>query len=611
MPKIYKLMKLVHILIGLLAISSIAFATSHDGSVKPRKATAARGRNLQATTKQVTADARLNALLARLDEIKASLLKCESDKAHCTISLKLTRRLRKQKRVVRRYQKSSEASAKRRALKAKKATLRARIAKLKAHPEENAREIRRSVHRLRRYTAKQERYRVRASYRLTRRIKRVERKLERSSRRVKYCLENKKSKGCKRTLKVHFRRLRHVRTMRSSRARLNNKITISRQRHVRTFKNIRSIRVKQIILTHKYNLKARYYERGIERLEKLELKYRSEENQTPCVQKKIASISKVLTRLRSKVHTLEEEKSKIATLNTSDACSQSLSCAANLHKILNVIHINLVMRSNGQNRVVSRKTIVTRGHVTMNTEPKQYKPVQSEGDVVDHTEASTRVAHTPAPTTVTHTETSTRVAHTPGSMRVILRRPDPTTVVLTRRASKRIVVSQTPASTRVILRRPESKTVVVSHTPASTRVVLKTISAANPNDVVREENVQIRTAHGSYVRAYPGGQGARVGVDRRVSSASTWTIQHLRNGKVAIKSIYGTFLRSHPGGQGARLDLDSQIGAWSLFDIIRNGDGTVCFKSLHNTFFRATPGSHIDMQVWMKGWEMFRLVRLG
>ena len=151
--------------------------------------------------------------------------------------------------------------------------------------------------------------------------------------------------------------------MRSSRARLFRRIRSSRKRRVKTFRKISSIRVKKAILLNRYDVKVRYYERGIERLEKLLLKYRSAKKQTPYVTLRIASINTFISKPKSMTQKVYENKKKVHRLNNSSTCSMSLACAANLHKILNVIHINLVMKSRDGKRTINKKIIVSRGHV--------------------------------------------------------------------------------------------------------------------------------------------------------------------------------------------------------------------------------------------------------
>jgi len=135
---------------------------------------------------------------------------------------------------------------------------------------------------------------------------------------------------------------------------------------------------------------------------------------------------------------------------------------------------------------------------------------------------------------------------------------------------------------------------------------------ASPYTIVREEKFALRTHHGTFARAHPGGQGARIDVQTSIGAWEQFTLLYLSNGKVALRTLHNTFVRTHPGRrQGVRVDLQTQIGPWETYDLIRNADGTVSFRSIHGTYLRVHPGgtgATIDTQTYIGTWERFNLV---
>lgn len=60
-------------------------------------------------------------------------------------------------------------------------------------------------------------------------------------------------------------------------------------------------------------------------------------------------------------------------------------------------------------------------------------------------------------------------------------------------------------------------------------------------------------------------------------------------GSCSIKSAHGTFLRAHPGKEGA-VDLQESAGAWETWTIESLGENLVCIKSNHKTLLTAHRG---------------------
>ena len=370
--KIYILMKPIQIIAVLLAISSVAItSTFHPLSSETSRSQL----DYQVTRSEVSRQSRIEGQLSKLEHIKASLSKCLEDKDGCSQSAEIKRRLRKQIRIVRRTRNVIKSADKRRALKARRASLKIKLENLKESPQKNARKIDRCVRRLRILRREQERRRVRAVGRLDRKIRRLEKKLKKSSKRVKVCIQNKSAKGCEKILRRHFHQLSQVRRLRSTRATLYRRIVRCRRKHVNTFRKISSIRVKKAILLNRYDVKVRYYERAIERYEKLLVEYNADENQSTYIRQRINKLNTNISNLKQAMEKTIDQKKKVFRLNTSPACSLSVSCAANLHKILNVIHINLVMKSRDGKRTINKKIIVSGGHVRYQRSHKSHNQI--------------------------------------------------------------------------------------------------------------------------------------------------------------------------------------------------------------------------------------------
>jgi hypothetical protein len=136
---------------------------------------------------------------------------------------------------------------------------------------------------------------------------------------------------------------------------------------------------------------------------------------------------------------------------------------------------------------------------------------------------------------------------------------------------------------------------------------------ANPFAVVREEKVALKTHHGTYVRAHPGGEGSRVDIQTYIGEWEKFTLLYLQNGKVALRTIHNTYIRTHPGREGSKVDIQNQINVWETYDLIRNPNGTVSFRSIHGTYLRAHPGREgatLDTQTYLDAWEQYQLVSL-
>ena len=125
------------------------------------------------------------------------------------------------------------------------------------------------------------------------------------------------------------------------------------------------------------------------------------------------------------------------------------------------------------------------------------------------------------------------------------------------------------------------------------------------------KRVALRTTHRTYVRAHPGGEGARVDLQVRSGPWEEFVIVRAANQRYGLRSTHGTFVRANSGGEGAVVDLqvdkDNWVAMpWEQFAIVSARGTRVGFRSSHGTFLRAHPGGEgacIDLQVPKKNWR--------
>jgi len=125
--------------------------------------------------------------------------------------------------------------------------------------------------------------------------------------------------------------------------------------------------------------------------------------------------------------------------------------------------------------------------------------------------------------------------------------------------------------------------------------------------------VNIKTYHGTYFRAHPGGEGSRIDLQTQPGPWEKFYIVPLQGNKVAFRTCHGTYLRAHPGGEGSKLDLQTQVGPWEQYTIVTLQSNKCAIQSCHGTYFRCHPGgegSRIDMQVAIGGWEQVEIIKL-
>jgi hypothetical protein len=131
----------------------------------------------------------------------------------------------------------------------------------------------------------------------------------------------------------------------------------------------------------------------------------------------------------------------------------------------------------------------------------------------------------------------------------------------------------------------------------------------------------LKSYHGTFIRAHPGGEGSTVDLQITAGQWGKWTLVEIPNSaKFSLRSAHGTYLRAHPGGKGAKVDLqvDENLGGWEQFVVVPATNGKYGIRSAHGTFLRAFPGGEgakLDLQVdkndWAQmPWEQFNLQML-
>ncbi|KAJ2986004.1 hypothetical protein HDV02_000256, partial [Globomyces sp. JEL0801] len=120
-------------------------------------------------------------------------------------------------------------------------------------------------------------------------------------------------------------------------------------------------------------------------------------------------------------------------------------------------------------------------------------------------------------------------------------------------------------------------------------------------------SVTFKSAHGTYLRAQPGGDGSKLDLQTQADEWEQFTIQ---TNRAFIKSYHGTFLSAQPGGEGSTIDLKANMGSWETFTIETVDDFYVALRSCHGTVLRAQPGREgatLDLQTQVGDWEKFTL----
>jgi len=120
----------------------------------------------------------------------------------------------------------------------------------------------------------------------------------------------------------------------------------------------------------------------------------------------------------------------------------------------------------------------------------------------------------------------------------------------------------------------------------------------------------IRSCHGTYVRAHPGGDGAKVDLKPSCGPWETFVLEKLSDDKIAIKTMHGTYLCAHPGGEGAKVDCQTRVGMSEKWSLVEHDGNRYSFLSCHGTYLRANrggEGAKLDLQTKVGNHEIFTI----
>jgi len=137
------------------------------------------------------------------------------------------------------------------------------------------------------------------------------------------------------------------------------------------------------------------------------------------------------------------------------------------------------------------------------------------------------------------------------------------------------------------------------------------VEGVSSMDSLDEGNYSIRSCHGTYITASPGGDGASVTLQ---ATPGVWTLVRAPGGCYGLRSVHGTYLRAFPGGEGSKVDLhlpprslndkSSWRGqSWEQFVLVPTEDGKFGLRSHHGTYVRAHPGLKLDIQTDKLNWS--------
>ena len=244
---------------------------------------------------------------------------------------------------------------------------------------EERRRIRVLEHQRRVTLRRQERIRVRLNGLITRDVRKYKVSIEKLRPVVETCRKTKaqtvvvkgKKSSCKKIVKRYINRRDQLKVLKTERRIIVKKIQESRKDHVRTFRKIPSVPVKRRIIVQRYRVKIHGDKRRVQRVQKriVKLERVYERNPTPAIKVRIERQKARVEKLRTRIQRLKTEERKVQTVSTANcACPCCTSCADSLHKILNVIHINIIRGgSEGFSRVERRyrRTIRPTGKVVV------------------------------------------------------------------------------------------------------------------------------------------------------------------------------------------------------------------------------------------------------
>jgi hypothetical protein len=445
--------------------------------------------------------------IARKNLAKVTIVKLQIKKAACTSeNLKtaacqsVNHKIRVQKRHIRVLNKEVKLAKKEEKVQKRLVKTEKRIKVLKGQLEtatpKQAQVIRVRItsakHQRRHVLRVQERTRVKVHADLKKQIKVYNKKITQYKPIVKTCTKTGqkvvivKNKPCKCGYYRHWvhRHQALVKVYKTEKNQVAKEIDDSRKKHIITFRKIPAIPIKREIIVHRYNVKVRGTKNKISeckrKVQRLQVRY--ETSPTPALKLRIERQQQRADRLQARLTGLREKIVKTKSISVAN-CVCPTSCADELRKILNIIHINIVRGRTGAWRAVTsiydqnikvseiRRPEISESEQVVYSRPVYTRPARVRAPAYTRARASVRV-RAPA-----YTRASVRA---PAYTRASVRAPVYTRAVSVRapvytRASVRAPVYtrasiRAPVYTRASIRAPAYTRASV-RAPAYTRAV--------------------------------------------------------------------------------------------------------------------------------------------
>jgi hypothetical protein len=140
----------------------------------------------------------------------------------------------------------------------------------------------------------------------------------------------------------------------------------------------------------------------------------------------------------------------------------------------------------------------------------------------------------------------------------------------------------------------------------------------------------IKSIHGTYIRAHAGGEGSTVDTQTFPGPYEQFNIEiqgtpaylPYLNRLVSIRTAHGTYVRAHPGGQGSKVDIQTFVGPWEKWRVVYAGEDKVAFMSPHpNQYLRShgpkkvlwfrSSSQYCDIQTYIDACEKFDVIAVG
>lgn len=128
-----------------------------------------------------------------------------------------------------------------------------------------------------------------------------------------------------------------------------------------------------------------------------------------------------------------------------------------------------------------------------------------------------------------------------------------------------------------------------------------------------ESLVSLRTFHDTYLSAASGMAGSDVSTKKTAGASEQWVLIHHGGCDYSLQSTYGTYIRAYLGGEGGKVDLQpSMTSQWEVFRLIGR-EPNKSIKTCFNNYVRAHPGpdgSKVDLKEPCGAWETFTIEKV-